>query len=317
MPVLVAAVGRGAPLSLYLDLEPGRAADIDVVSRAALAWSAAIKEIAYNIDPLLEVRVELSSGTPGSLSLNSIIKSVKKAIDEPATLGAIVVVALVWFGGEVGKDAIDKLVDHFLGSEPIQVELSPDQIKQIGTAAARAAEGRVGEPQVKQVYRELERDPAVRGVGLSTVPGKRPTIIVPRAEFPARSGRVIESTLAEVKQRTVTTRMQVVLIRPILLPGERRWGFQGPAGEFGATVKDKDFIERTLSGTTAVPMVAGIRMDIELEVREEFRGDVWLVTDRSVTHVYGLRRPPVTGDLFAPNPKPRQPGAGGEDDQGS
>jgi hypothetical protein len=109
--------------------------------------------------------------------------------------------------------------------------------------------------------------------------------------------------------------MQVILFRPILLPGDRLWGFLGPAGEFGAHIKDKDFLERTLSGTTTVPMVAGIEMDIELEVKEEFRGGVWVVTDRSVTHVFGLRRPPITGELFSPK-KPDEPGASGDDEEG-
>ena len=64
------------PLSLYLDLEKGATADLEVVSRAALAWSAAIKDLAFILDPSIEIRVEIASGTPGSFSLNSLIRTV-------------------------------------------------------------------------------------------------------------------------------------------------------------------------------------------------------------------------------------------------
>jgi hypothetical protein len=36
-----------APISLYLELEPETAADLEVVARATLAFSAAVKELAY------------------------------------------------------------------------------------------------------------------------------------------------------------------------------------------------------------------------------------------------------------------------------
>ena len=314
MPVAVATAESGTPLSLYLDLEEGQFADLEVVGRAALAWSAAIKEIAYHLDPSLELRVGLASGTPGSLSLDSIIRCIKKAKDEPVTLGALAIIGALYFGAEFAHDGIHRIIERILGEETLRVELSPEQIGQIGVAVAKSVNGNVAQPQIKQVYRELERDPAVKGVGVSAVPGKKPAVIVPRSEFQARSGRSVETSAQTVEHRTLHTAMQVVLIRPVLLAGERRWGLLGPAGEFGATIKDKDFIERTLSGTTAIPMVAGIQMDIELEVKEEFRGGVWTVLDRSVTHVFGLRRPPVTGDLFSPKPQNDEPPDGGEDD---
>jgi hypothetical protein len=49
MAEIGASEGGAAFLSLYLNLEEDRFADIEVVSRAAITWSAAIKEIAYHI----------------------------------------------------------------------------------------------------------------------------------------------------------------------------------------------------------------------------------------------------------------------------
>ena len=51
------------PISLYLELVPDQKADLEVVARAALAFDAAIKELAYIIDPGMEIKVELESGT--------------------------------------------------------------------------------------------------------------------------------------------------------------------------------------------------------------------------------------------------------------
>lgn len=59
---------RAQPINLYLDIEPGQVADIEVVARAALAFSKTIKEVVFVLDPSLEIRVEIASGTPGSLS---------------------------------------------------------------------------------------------------------------------------------------------------------------------------------------------------------------------------------------------------------
>jgi hypothetical protein len=66
-----------APLSLYLDLKPGLKADLEVTARAALAFASAIREVAYVIDPALELRIELESGTDGSLCLNAILRAVR------------------------------------------------------------------------------------------------------------------------------------------------------------------------------------------------------------------------------------------------
>jgi hypothetical protein len=297
----LAVIEAGAPISLYLDLEEGRIADLEVVSRAALAWVAAIKEAAYALDPSLEVRIEFASGTPGSLSLNSIIKKIREAEESPVTWGALSLLALLWFGDHVLDKGFDAVWDEIVGrGEAQHVTLSPAQMDEIAKKVAGAIENRVAHPQVQQVYRELERDPAVRGVGATSRAGTRPSVIVPRSEFHTRSGRSTATDATTVNQRTITTKLTVTLIRPVLIQGERRWGLRGPTGEFGATIKDKEFIERTLSGTTAVPMVAGIEMDIDLETKEEFRGGAWTVIDRSVTHVLALRRPPVTGDLFPP-----------------
>ncbi len=65
------------PFSLYLDLEPGQLIDLDSAAKISLALSSAIREAAFVLDPSISVRVMLLSGTEGSFSLNTFIKSLK------------------------------------------------------------------------------------------------------------------------------------------------------------------------------------------------------------------------------------------------
>ena len=52
-------------ISLYLELEPGKKADFEVVGRAAAAFAEAVKEIAYLLEPGLEIKLEFDSGKEG------------------------------------------------------------------------------------------------------------------------------------------------------------------------------------------------------------------------------------------------------------
>jgi len=89
------------PISLYLELEPGTVADLEVVAQASLAFAAAIREIAFVLDPSIEVSLKLASGTEGSLSLNTIVRTVKERLTDRRVLSAIGFTALAWFGTDV------------------------------------------------------------------------------------------------------------------------------------------------------------------------------------------------------------------------
>src|SRR3712207_4195742 len=69
-----------APISLYVELAPDRRGDLEVISRAAIAWAETIREAAFLTDPFLDVRVELISGTEGSIDLNSEIRRLAGAV---------------------------------------------------------------------------------------------------------------------------------------------------------------------------------------------------------------------------------------------
>ncbi len=285
-----------AAVSLYLDLEEGQAADMEVVARAALAFSAAIKALALDLAPEAEVRVELLSGTEGSLSLNSKIKGLGLLVTKErlvnVALGIIAYIAL-----ESRDYTVGRVLDHYFGKADAQAEshLSDEDIQRVVEAMQKGSAA----PQIRQMFKEVERDPTIKGVGATDQPGQRPSVIVPRSEFYTRAGVAPQETT--ITRRTTQERMTVVLVSPVLVEGKRRWKFRGPHGEFGAPVKDADFIHSVLIGTTPVPMVAGIVMDIEVETDEERTDGVWIPGDRRVTRVYDVKPPETVeqASLFA------------------
>lgn len=288
-----------APLSLYFDLEKGRAADLEVVARAAIAWSEAIQELAFMVDPSAQVRVELASGTAGSLSLDAIIRFVADRLPDRKTVATIVLTSLFWTLEQGAAWTIGQVLDAMKGADaaPVVAGLSDKDKQDIAERVAKQLESRTAALQVQRVYREAERDPAIKGVGTTTQPGKRPEVVVPRAAFAERAGH------AQIREETITKRVvpqtvHVTLVRPVLVEDRtRRWRFSTSHGEFSANMKDQTFLRRLLNGSFGVLMVTGIQMVLDIETTEEFRGGVWVVTQTDVVRVVRLVPPPRQGVL--------------------
>src|SRR5689334_10882990 len=108
------------PLSLYIELEEGTKPDIEVVARAALAFGQGIREAAFVIDPSLEVRVQLVSGSESSLSLNSLIRA--KSVRDLFTwkrLLAVAFTSLLWFRMETARWTFDKVLNYITENEEV------------------------------------------------------------------------------------------------------------------------------------------------------------------------------------------------------
>ena len=102
------------PISLYFDLKEGEFAKLESVAKSALAFSAALKEAAFVIDPSLEIEIELRRGQEGSLSLDAIIKTIKQAADgPPANLKTIAILCALWVAGHSVEYAFTYVADKF------------------------------------------------------------------------------------------------------------------------------------------------------------------------------------------------------------
>jgi len=135
-----------ALVSLYLDIEPGQKADLEVVARAALAFDVAVKELAYILDPGLELRVELESGTEGTLSLNSIIRPIKTIGERSPRF----IAGDLWFVIDATGWGVDRILDHLFAAEPAHVAtLSSEDKNDIAQIVAKAIADELPNPMCK------------------------------------------------------------------------------------------------------------------------------------------------------------------------
>lgn len=291
--------GEVETIRLYLDLEPGTNADLEVVARASLEFANTLRELAFVMDPSLAFRVELVSGTEGSLSLKAFIRAfgIKDRLGK-LTVGALAGTMLTYFVAHTRDWTFEKVMDHVFTSEE-KAQIAPADLEHAARIIADAVERGIAATQAERVYRELQTDPAVKGVAVARSAEGRPAGIVPRSEFEARAGLLRQ----EVESGTKRTRDEIVtlrLISPVLEESRRHWRFRGASGDFGAAMKDAKFLDDLLNGKTAVPMVSNVLLEVEMHTAEERKNGVWHVKDRSIVRVRQVRPPGVQASLDLP-----------------
>ena len=67
-------------IDLYFALKPGRRADLEVVSAAALQWVEAMRIAARRLEPNADIRVELVATPEGSLRLSAVLDWVERKL---------------------------------------------------------------------------------------------------------------------------------------------------------------------------------------------------------------------------------------------
>jgi hypothetical protein len=300
------------PLSLYFDTEPGRHPDLIVVGRAAIAFSAALHELAYVLDPSLTIRIELQSSTPGSLSLNSLIRTVGRGPTAALAARGLVIGAATWFGHFAMDWTATKIMDELYNSvrSAPEPEMSPQDLERLAAKLDEAMRKRAAEQHVQGVYREVDRDTEIRALGVTTVPGARPDDLVPRAEFGARAGGLKTPEPDTATSRTREDVVNVRLVSPRLVDDERRWKFSFHEGEFGASVKDEGFLEEIRTGKSRLRLISGIVLRVVLQTVEEKEEDVWVVKERTILKVLQSDLPPYQANLTLTPTYPEKGDAG-------
>ena len=99
----------------------------------------------------MDVSVEFVSGTEGSLSLNTILKSVRP---DPVALRAVALIILGWFASDLRTYGVIKFLDTYLPTEQ-RATLSDEDIKRIMRALQQSLDGKIAKEPVNQVYREI------------------------------------------------------------------------------------------------------------------------------------------------------------------
>jgi hypothetical protein len=284
------------PFSLYLDLEPGRFADLESISKIGLALSLAIKDAAFVIDPSIQLRLEIVRGREGSYSFDTLLRAInaKDAIAR-INLRSLSIACLIWFGGQSAEYTYQKVLDYIL-ERPL--EISEKDKDDIARKTMELFSKKIAEEKVQNVFRTLHEEPVIRGVGSTRDHSAVPTHIVPRSEFPARAGSQSE---AQIKATTrVREKKEVLtLISPVLLvDSPRRWRVRGVEGEFGASIKDEPFLKSLVHGQVKVQMASDIQLIVLLQTKEDFHDSVWKVKERNILKVYRVIPPGKQGEIL-------------------
>jgi hypothetical protein len=279
---------KGVPVRLYYKIDDEYTANAEVVARASLAFIAGVRELAHVLDPSFTVQIGIEGYADGSL-WEDLLLLWGKGNDEyhkhPKRY-QLALAALAW----IMAPPVERIRDNWW--EPYLDIYFPDasdaEKNEVKKVVELSASGKIASREKQQFYREIARDTGINGVG-ANIERMKPPLVVPRADFPLYSGQapVIDSTL----DRTTVGPMRVIILSPVLEISNRRWKFATALGEFGAAVRDKEFLGRIVEGRTSVRMRGGVELDVQLETRERLVDGVWSIIERNVLKVDDIIEP--------------------------
>ena len=258
---------------LQFETEKGRYPNTEVAALALLDWVNLVKAAVAVVDPNQQIEFEIAGVAPGSTRFHQLLRFadqqlgyVKSAWDDYPHLKSVVTGS----AHALYTATIAGAVSLALQPHEQDVRLSDDD-RAILEKVARA-------PAVKDAsqrfYRTLERDPDIQGVGVANSWDARPTAIVPRSEFPDRSGMWVVGA-EDVAERTQGAVWEVVLLRPALVSTPQSWQFMRDGLKFNAKMYDAKFLSAIRDGKVPLNLQEGVMMKVEIEYTERLVGQIW------------------------------------------
>ena len=261
------------PVALYFQLESGQRADLEAVSAASIAWAQAIRAAASAIDPEAEIRLELIGANKGSMRVLTAIERRVQRLQDGWTKWPLTVrlgLGLAVFITTTGYPTYE----HYFGDEGFS-ELEKKELSEI-VAKAQSAPG--FDMPKRQMFKAVEKDRKIVGVGVASGAEEPPKLIVPRSQFAERSGLWELQSDAQDRQRIVGLTLDVVLVAAQFENAPRSWTFrQEGLPPFTAIMKDKRFLDAMERNEVRERLRMKIPMTIRLEVREVFKNGDWMV----------------------------------------
>lgn len=279
-------------ISLYFGLKEGRHADLEVAAAAAIEWVQIVRAAAIAIDPEADIRVELIDASESSLRFNAIFdwaESQLEKIDKGSSRYPRLRKLAIALAAFVIIDAPDTYQQYF--GEDKQIEIQETDRELLEEWLERMREADDLEKPKRRFYRTLERDPAIKEVGISESRESEPILKIPSTEFAERGG--LWAIVEEEAEYTSQSIIDVYLISPALVSKPRSWKFQPIDGspEFNAVMRDRRFLEALQESHIQEKLRVGIQMKIRLEIAQEKINGVWRVKHmgRSVIEVLSPR----------------------------
>lgn len=282
-------------LSFYVAVRDNEFADLEVVSAAAIQWAQAARAAARVIDPDQEYRVTLVAAERGSSKWLARIESsaINRGLQRvergwkasPVVVRAAIGLAIVW------PTTIKPSLDYWSGVIQEQLDalgLTAEEKTKAESDAERAASSPTVTGPKQQMYRTLQRDPKITGVG-SGVPTSdewRPPLIVPSNQFAEADGLFRQDS--DTADRVVSNTMDVTLVSPRLEGVPRSWIFrQEGLPPFRATMRDETFLAAMERSAVKEQLRTKIPMTIRVETRQKLVNGEWrdVPRGRSVAEV--------------------------------
>lgn len=272
-------------LVLRLGLEDGRNANAEAAAQSLIAWVALLKEASRAIDPADELTVELLGTAPGSLQFPQVLRFVERAakdISEGASDYPYLKKTAIGLALATSTAVLQTGIETALKPTVQVVSLDVKDHKLLADMRDKVASSAAVQSAARRFYRTVEQDPAVDEVTVAETTSSEPLIVVPRSEFPERSGLWTPEELP-APERTSHAVWDVVLLRAPFVPVPRSWGFMREGLPFSARMEDPAFLAAVGAGTIPITLQEGVEMQIEVEFKERREGQVW-------AYVEGTRR---------------------------
>lgn len=300
MATVITEAGVAEDLILKFEIAPGRSPEADSVAQALAAFVEVLRASAAVVEPESALSVELIGVEHGSQLFKLALRNAAERIKAGGKEYPLIKKAAIQLGGLIGSTVVIVSITNAITPDP---RIPKDQMAVFQQMEKDMAASVDLQRQSAKFWGIMQDEPAFERVDVLRGFDRTPIYQVPRSEFAERSGVWSDEgaeLTATVERRTAT--WDVILVKPVLVPEQRRWTFARDGLEFSALMTDKAVLQAIHDRTLPLQLAEGVTMKIEIQYRERFDGKVWLPVPGShrVRRVISPRAEPGLTGLFAP-----------------
>ncbi|WP_291851332.1 hypothetical protein [Bradyrhizobium sp.] len=277
---------RDETIVLHFGGLPGRM-DAYTLGEALIGFAETARAISSTVDPGQEIEIVVEAAGPGSY--RTVIRRIRK--DGPGLLTEGVK-AIFW------AIVATVIYDHTLkpSDPPPQIIITTAEVtikvghetvivpRNVYNTSQNAKKNPVVEKGIRRMFRALEADKAVTDFGMTaSLNDAKPTIQIPRADFPAFPKTAILESIDEANQRFRRERARLLVIKPWLNHAKRKWSFEWNGVPISAPISDAGFLDQI--DRHEVLFGAGDALDVEITYKQTFSPELGIYENDNNSYV--------------------------------
>jgi hypothetical protein len=256
--------------------------DAYTFANSLVAFADTVRAVNAVINPGQAIEIRLEAVGPGSF--RAVIRRIKKGIGGFFSRGAE---SLFWgiLSAVIYEHLIaaDPDINVTVGNDQVIIQRGNDRIIVPREAYDQAQNARKN-PDVQQnlsrTFEVIEQDDAITNFGLTKqVSDERPLIQINREEFAQLA--VPEATETDDGRRARKETARLVILKPWLVSGRRKWSFEWNGVPISAPVTDPGFWQRIEDRRILIG--AGDALDVHLEYEQQYDDRLGLYVNDSAT----------------------------------